>query len=126
MEDGHLIGALSMPTDWAKDQWVMIYIFSDASADKYGFGAYAPGVGAEYFEKSDTGTFDMEGYVGGSAELRIGSGTYFDKVVLNARKMVVFKGTAIHSTSNDTIDDLLQSKHISHSLRHRLSLAQSE
>ena len=53
-----------MPTDWAKDQWVMVYIFSDQTANKYGFGAFVPGVGAQYFEKSATGTFDMEVYAG--------------------------------------------------------------
>ena len=60
MTKNHLVGSLSMPNDWYKDQWVMVYIFSDESANKYGFGTYAPGVGAEYFEMSESGTFDMD------------------------------------------------------------------
>ena len=111
MVTGFLVGTIAMPTDWAKDQWVMVYIFSDESANKYGFGAYAPGVGAQYFEKSDTGTFDMEVYAG-SKTIRIGTSNFGDQAVSNVRKMVVFKGTAIHSTSTDTIDDLLQSKNL--------------
>ena len=46
MMDGHVDYDMTMPTDWAKDQWVMVYIFSDEAANKYGFGTYAPGVGA--------------------------------------------------------------------------------
>ena len=75
MVDGHLIAKLSMPTGWASDQWVMVYIFSDESANKYGFGAFVPGAGAEYFEKSDTGTFDM-GVYGGSKEMRVGTNNF--------------------------------------------------
>ena len=72
MMDGQIHQNLSMPTYWAKNQWVMIYIFSDEANNKYGFGTYAPGVGAEYFEKSASGTFNMDSY-GGSHQMRMGS-----------------------------------------------------
>ena len=44
MMEGHVDYDFDMPLNWAKMQWVMIYIFSDQNANKYGFGAYAPGL----------------------------------------------------------------------------------
>ena len=44
MLHGHINAALSMPVDWAKKQWVMVYIFSDLIGNKYGFGAFVPNV----------------------------------------------------------------------------------
>ena len=87
----------------------MVYIFSDESANKYGFGAFAPGAGNEYYEMSDTGSFDMDVYVG-SKQMRIGTNNLGKESVSNLRKILMFKGTAIHSTSTNTIDELLLSK----------------
>ena len=91
----------------------MCYIFSDQTANKYGFGAFAPGVGGQYFEKSTAGTFDMDTYAG-SYEMRIGTRNDDSKPLSNLRKLLLFKGTAIHSTSVSTVYNLLLSK--SHSL----------
>ena len=106
--DGHINDVMSMTDGWFKDQWVMCYIFSDQSANKYGFGAFAPGVGSEYFEKSATGTFDLDTYAG-SYKMRIGTRSDDSQPVSNLRKILLFKGTAIHSTSANTINDLLLS-----------------
>lgn len=97
-----------MDSGWAREQWVMLYIFSDQNANKYGFGAFAPGVGVEYFEYSVTGTFNMDSY--SSYKMRIGTRTDDKEPISNLRKLLIFKGTSIHSTSTDTIDDLLWSK----------------
>ena len=40
---------LTIVNEWDSYRWVYIYIFSDASANKKGFGAYVPGVGVEKF-----------------------------------------------------------------------------
>ena len=110
MKGGHVNSAMSMPSGWAKHQWVMLYLFSDEAANKYGFGAYAPGAGAEYFEHSAAGTFDMDTYAG-SNQMRIGTKNDNTSAASNLRKMLIFKGTAIHSTSSDTVDDLLESEY---------------
>ena len=39
-----------MESGWHKNQWIYLYIFSDEANALKGFGAYVPGVGAEYFE----------------------------------------------------------------------------
>ena len=110
IQGGHAAADLLLPDDWAKHQWVMLYLFSDEAANKYGFGAYVPGVGAEYFEHSAAGTFDMDTYAG-SYKMRMGTRNSDDEPLSNLRKMLIFKGTAIHSTSSDTVDDLLESEY---------------
>ena len=85
----------------------MVYIFSDQSANKFGFGAYSPGVGAEYFEYLATGTFNFDSFT--SYKMRIGTQNDDTEPVSNFRKLLIFKGTAIYSASSDTIDQLLQS-----------------
>ena len=49
MKDGYVKATLPIANSWAKDQWVMVYIFSDETANKYGFGAFVPRVGVKYF-----------------------------------------------------------------------------
>ncbi len=56
MLEGLYIEKIAMPANWAYDRWVYIYMFSDAGANKKGFGAFAKGAGAEYFEQSQVGT----------------------------------------------------------------------
>ena len=72
MLNGHLVGSITTPSNWAKESWIMVYVFSDEAANKYGFGAYAAGAGAEYFEKSAAGTFDMDVFVG-TKNIRFGT-----------------------------------------------------
>ena len=43
MYNGFYQHTLNIESDWVKNQWVMIYIFS--TTNLRGFGAYAPGVG---------------------------------------------------------------------------------
>ena len=112
IQGGHINSSLSISSGWAKFQWVMIYLFSDETANKYGFGAYAPGVGAEYFEQSASGTFNMDTFAG-SYKMRMGTKNDDSLPVSNLRKMLIFKGTAIHSSSSHTIDNLLTSKQCS-------------
>ncbi len=100
------------------DQWVFLYIFSDISGNKHGFGAFAPGVGAEYFEDSTSGAYDMSTYEG-SYKMRIGSKYNNEEPVTNLRVLQIYKGVAIHSSSADSIDDVLNSKLVM--IRHRLS-----
>lgn len=71
LEQGFLVGSLSLAANWAKQSWVMVYLFSDAAASKYGYGAFARGQGSEYFENTASGTFDLSAH--SSETLRIGS-----------------------------------------------------
>ena len=50
MLEGFYEKDLSMPTDFQRDQWIYIYIFSDETAKSKGFGAYVPGASPEYYE----------------------------------------------------------------------------
>ena len=63
-------------------------------------------MGAEYFEYSVTGTFNMDSH--SSYKMRIGTRNDGKEPLSNMRKLLIFKGTAIHSSSSDTIDALLQ------------------
>ena len=42
-------------SSWDTSRWVYIYLFSDAAANKNGFGAYVPGVGTEQWESTSNG-----------------------------------------------------------------------
>lgn len=114
MADGHMNNLISMPFNWAKERWVMIYIFSDQSANLFGYGAYASGVGSEYFEERASGSFNMDTFAG-SYKMRIGSRNDNIQPVSNLRKLLIFKGTAIHASSTThSINDLLESELVNH------------
>ena len=66
-------------------------------------------MGVEHFEYSEPGPYDMDASAG-SYRMRIGTRNDGKEPVSNLRKLLIFKGTAIHSTSIDSIDNLLQSK----------------
>ena len=74
---------------------MMVYIFSDKSANKYGYGTFAPGVGTQYYEYSIVGTFNMDAYAV-SNSMRIGTKNDDKDPISNLRKLLIFKGTAIH------------------------------
>ena len=100
-----------MPTNWAKKQWVMVYIFSDQIANKYGFGAFVPNVETQYYEKIATGTYDMAMH-SGSSKMRVGTSNSGEEPLSNLRKMLIFKDTAIHATSATSLSQLLRSKYL--------------
>ena len=66
------MGSMSVGTDWAKDRWVLIYLFSSVSDNLHGYGTYVAKFGQEYFESSTASTFSMIPYQG-SHHFRFGS-----------------------------------------------------
>ena len=44
MLDGFYETTLSIAADWAKQQWVYVYLFSDGTANTKGFGAFVRNV----------------------------------------------------------------------------------
>ena len=47
--DGFLVGLITVESFWTRDRWVYMYLYSDDSVPKFGFGAFAPAVGSEFF-----------------------------------------------------------------------------
>ena len=73
-----------------------------------GFGAYVPTLASPNFEETSSSSFDMSPYEG-SYSVRVGSKNSDDEPTSLIRKMLTFKGTAIHSSSGYTLTALLNS-----------------
>ena len=101
--------SLTIEMEWDSFRWVYVYLFSDSALPKMGFGAYVPGVGAEKFEVSFVASLDLAPYEG-TYGMRLGTRTNGAKNIHFIRKMLHFKGTAIHTTSTNTLEDLLNSR----------------
>ena len=94
--------SLMIATEWDSQQWVYIYLFSDAAANQKGFGAYVPGVGSQKFEMTLAPAFDLTAYEG-SYGMRLGTRINGAKNTHFIGKMLHFKGTAIHTSSTETL-----------------------
>lgn len=50
---------LLIPLNWHSEAWVFSYAYSDSATNSQGFGAFAPDVGAEWFDMALPGTTDL-------------------------------------------------------------------
>lgn len=53
----------------------------------------------------------MDTYAATSHQMRMGTKNSDTEAVSNLRKILIFKGTAVYSTSTNTVNDLIKSKH---------------
>ena len=95
---------ISIGQDWALNQWVFTYLYSEAASSEHGLGAFVRGVGTEYFEAQAAPAYNMEQHPSG--EFRIGSSPSDDQPLSNLRKMLIFKGVAYTQASNQIVDVL--------------------
>ena len=100
--------SLTLPSDWAFSQWVLVYLFSDVSTTSHGFGTFVPETGS--YERTLSPTLDLSPY-GGTHTLRFGNNHWPGRPISNLRYISIFKSAAFHAASSNTLASLLSSKY---------------